>query len=197
MHNYTLIKHCQTAACMYVHVCAHACAHGMHACMHAQFVRSKYARSNLEAFSLQPKISHYSQHTARMQHAAGSYMPDLTSPRIWFCSSKAGPDHIVQNWPGFDLDGLVRFWPNASGPEASQCVRITGPSSGGMQLAHYQFPTFRLNKRSPTDSRDQIVQNQRRSDLVLADCIRFWPNGSGLEASHYARIIRPTCGQCS
>ena len=28
---------------------------------------------------------------------------------IQFCSSKEGPDHIVQNRPRSDLDGLVRF----------------------------------------------------------------------------------------
>ena len=29
-----------------------------------------------------------------------------------------------------------------------------------------------------------------------ADCVRFWPNRSGLEASRRARIIGPTSGQC-
>ena len=29
--------------------------------------------------------------------------------------SKEGMDHIVQNRPGSDLDGLVRVWPNAPG----------------------------------------------------------------------------------
>ena len=33
------------------------------------------------------------------------------------------------------------------------------------------------------------MQNQPGSDLVLADCVRFWPNGSGPEASRCARII--------
>ena len=32
-------------------------------------------------------------------------------------------------------------------------------------------------------STDHNVQNQLGSDLVLAHCVRFWPNGSGLEAS--------------
>ena len=40
------------------------------------------------------------------------------------------------------------------------------------------------------------MQNQPGSDLVPADCIRFWPNGSGPEASRCARIIRPASGQC-
>ena len=56
---------------------------------------------------------------------------------IWFHFSKEGPDHIVQNQPGSDLDGLGRFWQNASGLEASWCARIAGPNSGGMQPAQY------------------------------------------------------------
>ena len=40
------------------------------------------------------------------------------------------------------------------------------------------------------------VQNQPGSDFILADCVRFWPNGSGPEASRCARIIRPATGQC-
>ena len=30
----------------------------------------------------------------------------------------------------------------------------------------------------------------------LADCVRFWPNGSGPEASRCARIVWPAFGQC-
>ena len=42
---------------------------------------------------------------------------------------------------------------------------------------------------------DHIMCNQPRSDLVLADCVRFWPNGSGPDASRRARIIGPASGQ--
>ena len=38
--------------------------------------------------------------------------------------------------------------------------------------------------------------NRPGSDLILADCTRFWPNGSGPEESQCARIIRPASGQC-
>ena len=77
---------------------------------------------------------------------------------LWVCFSKEGPDHIVQNCPRSNLDGLVRFWPNVSCLQASQCARIISPSSGRTQLAHYQFPTF-TQLRSSTDSPDHIVQN--------------------------------------
>ena len=40
------------------------------------------------------------------------------------------------------------------------------------------------------------MQNQPGCDLVLADCVRFWPNGSSPEANGCARIIRPASGQC-
>ena len=113
---------------------------------------------------------------------------------IQFSSSGKGPDHIVQNQPRSDLDGLVLFWPNASGPEANQCARIIGPGSGRMQMACYQFSTFRLGCVLSI-SLDHIVQNQPRSDLVLADCVRFWPNRSGPETNWCARITGPASGQ--
>ena len=43
-----------------------------------------------------------------------------------------------------DLDGLVKYWPNRSGPKATRCARISRSSSGRMQLTCYQFPAFRL-----------------------------------------------------
>ena len=124
-------------------------------------------------------------------------MPDPTS-RIRFSSvfSKEGMVHIVQNRPGSDLDGLVRVWPNVSGLEASQCSGIIWP--GFWQDATGPLPVsdFLTWLRSSTDVPDNIVQNQPGSDLVLADCVRFWPNGSGPEASRCATIIRPASGQC-
>ena len=54
---------------------------------------------------------------------------------VQFCSSKEGPDNIVQSQPGSCLDGLVKFWPNGSDLDA----RIIRPGSGRMQLAHCQF----------------------------------------------------------
>ena len=113
--------------------------------------------------------------------------------RIRFSSvfSKEGMDHIVQIRPGSDLDGMVRVWPNTSGLEASRCAGIIGP--GFWQDATGPLPIFPFSNlvRSSTDVPDNIVQKQRGSDPVLADCVRFWPNGSGPEASRCARIIRP------
>ena len=124
---------------------------------------------------------------------AGSDFPHPFQP----CFSKEGMDHIVQNRPGSDLDGLVRVWPNTSGLEASWSAGIIGPgfwqdSTGPLPVSHFQ-----TRLRSFTDVPDRIVQNQTGSDLVVADCVRFWPNGSGPEARRCARIIRPASGQCS
>ena len=97
--------------------------------------------------------------------------------------SKEGMAHTAQNRSGSDLNGLVRVWPNTSGLEASRCTGIIGPgfwqdATGPLPVSHFQtqFP-------SSTGVPDNIVQNQPGSDLVLADCVRFWPNGPGPEAS--------------
>ena len=156
------------------------------------------------------------------QNRPGSYMPDPTS-RIRFSSLflsffffKEGVYHTVQNLPGSDLDGLVRCWPNASGPEASPCAGITGQgfrqdSSDALPVSHFQtrFP-------SSTDVTDNIVQNQSGSDSVLADCVRFWakrirsgskpvcknhparfrpmlPSQSGPDANRIRHVYRVTC----
>ena len=107
-----------------------------------------------------------------------------------------GMDHMAQNRPGSDLDGVVRVWPNASGPGASRCAGIIGPgfwqnATGPQTVSHFQ-----TRFRSSTDVPDNIVQNQPGFDLVLADSVRFWPNGSGPEASQCARIVRPASGPC-
>ena len=81
-------------------------------------------------------------------------------------------------WPLYakpaDLDGLVRFWLNGSGPEAIHCARIVWPGSatatlnGPLQLSHVQ--TQLCSSKYGSD-----VQSQPGSDLVLADWVRFWP----------------------
>ena len=49
--------------------------------------------------------------------------------------------------------------------------------TGPISVSH-----FHTRLPSSADGPDQTVQNQPVSDLVLADCVRFWPNGSGPEA---------------
>ena len=104
--------------------------------------------------------------------------------------------HTVQNQSGSDLGGLVWVWPNTSGLKAIRCAGIIWPSF--WQDATCPLPVFhsKTQLHSSTDILDNIVQNQPRSGIVLADCFVFWPNGSGPEASQCARIIRPASGQC-
>ena len=127
-----------------------------------------YTGSDPEAFWLGPSRS------ACSQNWAGSHMPHPTF-RIRFGSifaKKALNIIIVQNRPGSDLDGLVRFWPNASGPEASRCSRIIGPGTGRTQPARYQFHTFRLGSVLPQTARIHCVQ-------TIPDPIWFWLTVSG------------------
>ena len=112
------------------------------------------------------------------------------------CFSKGGTAHTVQNQSGSDQGGLVWVWPNTSGLKAVRCAGIIWPSF--WQDAACPLPVFHSKTRlhSSTDIPDNIVQNQLGSSLVLADCVRFWPNGSSPEASQCARIIRLASGQC-
>ena len=96
----------------------------------------------------------------------------------------AKPARIRSGWPirGFFQTHLVRkqagvqessgpgFWQNATGP---------------LPVSHFQ-----TGLPSSTDGPERSVQNQPGSDLVLADCVRFRPNGSGPEARRCERILR-------
>ena len=82
----------------------------------------------------------------------------------------------------------VWFWLHASGLEGSRCARIIRPGSGRTQPALLPVSYFQTQLRSSTDGLDHIVQSQPGSNLVPADCVKFWPNGSSLEAGRCARI---------
>ena len=143
------------------------------------------------------------------------YLIWLSHPN-WLCSFKEGLDHIVQTQPEshldglvrfhldglvrfhldglvrFHLDGLVRFRTNGSGLEASRCARIISPSSGKTQPACYGFPTFRLDFIHAQTV--PVILCKTRPDWMWFWLT--WPNGSSLDASQCARIIRPASGQC-
>ena len=132
---------------------------------------SKHAESDPEAFWLRPVMAVTASEqpeSARIVHARSSF------PRPFqFPFSKEGPDHIAQNRPGSDLDGLVGVWLNTSGLdglvgvwlntsglEASQCAGIIWPgfwqdASGPLPVSHFQ-----TRFRSSTDVPDNTVQNQ-------------------------------------
>ena len=126
------------------------------------------------------------------QNWPGSYMPDPTSricfdsifpKKAWTTLLRTDPDPIWMVRSGFGQTHLV--WKQA-------VQESPGPVSDRTQpVSHFQT-RFRFSTEVP----DNIMQNQPGSDLVLADCVRFWPSGSSPEASQCARIIRPASGQC-
>ena len=79
----------------------------------------------------------------------------------------------------------------ASGLEASRCAKIIRPGSGRTETACCQFPASRFDCVLPQTAWIMLC----KSDLVLADCVTFWPNGSGAEASWCARIVWSASGQ--
>ena len=126
------------------------------------------------------------------------YWAGLYICQIWLPAS----DTVLFLWrrPGSQCARLARIWSGRPGQVLAKHIRsrnkltckVTRPGSGRTQSARYQFPTF-TQLHSSTDGPDHIVKNQPGSDLVLANCVRFWPNDSSL--GQCARIIRPTSGQ--
>ena len=135
---------------------------------------------------------HYCQRAAkiwpnsicRIQLPASVSSPFFERRHGSFC---AKPTRIRSGWSSQGL--AKRIW-SGSKPVSES----SGPVSGRTQPSRYQFSHLQTLFRSSTDVIDDTVQNQPRSDLVLADCVRFWPNGSGPEPSRCARIIRPASG---
>ena len=111
--------------------------------------------------------------------------------------SKKAMYHIVQNRPRSGLDGLhgqglaKHIWSGSRLVCRNRWARFLTERNRPAPVSNFQN-WF----RSSTDVPDNIVRNQPGSDLVLADCVTFCPNGSGPEASRCARIIRPASGQC-
>ena len=146
-------------------------------------------------------FGHYSQCAARIgPDCIYIYiyidMLDLTS-RIWFGTilpkkawiilCKTSPDPIWMAWSV--------FFPNTSGPGASQRARIIGPCSGRTQLPAitYQFPTFRLGCFLP-----QMAWVRLRNASL--DLFWFWLSAFGqtdpvIKARWCARIIEPASGK--
>ena len=132
--------------------------------------------------------------TASVQPESGRIVyvgSDFPHPFQFRFVSKEGMSHTVQNRPGSDLDGLVRVWPNSSGLKVSWCAGIIGPSFWQEATSLLLVAHFQTQLCSFTDVLYNIIQNQVESDLILANCIRFWPNGSGPEASRCESIIWP------
>ena len=149
------------------------------------YMSSKDAGSDPEAFWLRlvmPITASVQPESDRIVYAGSDFLHPVR-----FHSCKASPDHIAQNRSGSDPDGLVRFWPNGSGPEASRCARIIGPGSAA---ARYQFPTFRLGCILLQTARIVILYKTSLGNS-LVECIRTKRTRSGNKPvckNHWARF---------
>ena len=63
--------------------------------------------------------------------------------------------------------------------------------SGSKLMCKNHRAWFWQNRTGPVLAK----HNRPESDLTLDGHVRLWPNGSGLEASRYARIIMPVSGK--
>ena len=96
---------------------------------------------------------------------------------------------IHSGWPGQVL--AIWIWFRSKPVCKNYWAQSRLNAAGLLPVPHSQ-----TRLRSSTESPDHIVQNQPRSSLVLADCVRFGPNGSSPEASRCARIIWRDSSQC-
>ena len=107
----------------------------------------------------------------RTRYNAGS---DFPHP-IWFCSSKEGLDHIVQNWPGSNLDGpsqvlAKRNWSRSKPVHKNHWARFWQTTTGPLPDSHFQTwlqVFFHRRHRSYCAKPAQICFG--------TDCVMFWP----------------------
>ena len=108
----------------------------------------------------------------------GSVLPNKA--QIVLCTT--GLDQIWMAWSGFGQMHLVRKHASVQESLGQILVECHQPATT-IPVSQYQTQLC-----SSTDDPDHIVQNQPGSSLVLANCVRSWPNGTGLEASHCPQI---------
>ena len=140
---------------------------------------SKHDPSNSEAFWLQPA-------RIRLDHICWIQLPAFNSVPFFqrHGSYRAKPAQMQSGRPGQVLaKGILsrskplctnhwaQFWQNAP------CL---------LSDSHFQTRLC-----SSTDDPDHMVQNQPGSDLVLANSVRFGPNGSGLETNRPVLLSQP------
>ena len=75
-----------------------------------------------------------------------------------------------------------RIWSGSKPVCKSHRAWLWQNATDPLPVSHFQDQY----RRSSTDGPDHIEENQAGSDLVLADCVRFWPNVSGPETSRCA-----------
>ena len=88
----------------------------------------------------------------------------------------------------------ARFWQNSPCPLSDSHFQTRLCSSTDHIVQNQNSPCPLSDSHFQTrlcSSTDHIVQNQPGSDLVLANCVRFGPNGSGLETSWPVLLSQP------
>ena len=86
---------------------------------------------------------------------------------------------LYKTGPDLCLNGLVRFWPNGSGPEASHCARMIRPGSGRLQpVSHFQT----IGRSQPVSHFQTIGRSQPVS--------HFQTIGRSQPVSHFQTIGR-------
>ena len=101
-------------------------------------------------------------------------VPCFQSKQGSYC---ARPTLIQSGWSG---QGLAKhIWSGSKLVCRNHQVQfLAGCNRPAILVSHFQTRFC-----SSRDIPDNVVQNQPGSNLVLADCVRFWPNRSSPEAS--------------
>ena len=120
-------------------------------------------------------MASYGQHAARigLDHINQTQFP--ASDSFLFFQRGLGPycakkTQIRSGWPGQVL--AKDIWSRSKLVCKNHWAWFLAECNQKLQV--YKFPHFQTWLPSYTDGLDYIVHNQARSDLVLADCIRFW-----------------------
>ena len=136
---------------------------------------------------------HYGQRAAKIGPDRVYRIPLPVSDSVPFFQRRHGPycakpTRIRSGWPDQGL--AKRIWSRSK----PVCRNHRARFLAGRNRPATGFP-LRSWFRSSTDGPDDVMRNQPGSDLVLADSVGFWPNGTDPEASRCARLIRPASGQ--
>ena len=147
---------------------------------------SKHAGSESEAFWLRPGMAIGPDGTYRNRLPASDSVPFFQRRPGSSCGK---PARVRSGWPG--QVWAKRIWSGSKPGCKNHEARFWQSATGPQPVSHLQ-----TRLRCPTGGPNPTVQNRPGSDRVLADCVRFWPDGFGPEASRCARLIGPVSGQC-
>ena len=108
------------------------------------------------------------------------------SKKAWIILCKTDPD-LIFGWPGQGL--AKRIWSESKPVSRNHLARFLA----GRKRTATSFPLSDSVFVLPQTSRIILCKTSSDPDgLVLADCVRFWPNRSGPEAVSYTHLTLPT-----